>query len=1014
MFRKDYNFKVASVFLCILFICNTTLYPCPLSEDTLRAPSSAHVKSLSDAWYRKLKSHDLIMKSDNPKREITRFDPENIAIGEGTLQRYIKGLIESSEKFILVTSPQAAKQIRNWANQHRDDEALGSAVGKILENAIYVGPVHYKYVERYYRTAKQKYAKAKPQRIIGIGMGSVTVWAKIIGHKLDVDVDLIPSALSTNGVYVANVAIRDGEGIDFKVCGYKVGTARKVIIDLDFVGKNGRGNKSGAWDIFNSYVALEDWKLAVKHDKEKPDEAIYEAFLKLLEELDRHADEIAKNSEKGIKVLAEIAAEGSRLLTFFGSGRPKAGSEHILSDELERQVEIRTKGKKILHGEQVGVTTLLMAYLYGLDYKSLIDKAQRMGLELSLKSIGLTRQDLINALVNVEAREGRFSYFDVHTVDMSKAKEAVNAVFGEESLPEAEELPKPTKVTFLATSPLPAHPGVGRALGIGTLTRILRTKMENECTVQEMDMQFEDSVKSAVERISAAAPDILGISVRYNTLRQMEQILNEVQKTFKGRKLPFIVIGGVMPTFLAEALVGKYPFISIVRGEGELAMLELAKAIRSEESLYRVASLTFFDKKRNKIISNPQWNFSLKEISTGEHVTDLIPELLARKGVVWVSGSRGCPGDCSFCSVRAFREGKGWEPRPIKDLIAEIKAFYDLGAREFMFSDDAMLRGGPRRWRALAGGINGIGSDIKFQCSARADSVFSSEDDDHKRKERMEALAALHQAGLVEIYIGFESGSDIELNEYKKGTSVKINKRAIEVCRAVGIRVGGGFIMVGPFSDLDKIEANIRFIEEQEFLSEDNEDFIGDVFDILRVQKGAPILPVLSKEILLDERIEKTLFYNYRFIDPKVEKIVNEYKKLASGVDDFMYNLKFSVGAMTNAEEDTEDTIILNRFLLSFKKLDLALLKRLVFALRELDDFSEEEFKKAVTAYKDERRDLIIQLRRNLKNGKIKNPFVAETLMARIEEISFIELPINTAEGITQGALLCQAVSTCA
>lgn len=546
---------------------------------------------------------------------------------------------------------------------------------------------------------------------------------------------------------------------------------------------------------------------------------------------------------------------------------------------------------------------------------------------------------------------------------------------------------RPTKVVFLATSPLPAHPGVGRALGIDTLTRWLRRVMKDECSVQEIDIQYAGSLDKAVESALAAQPDVLGISVRYGTLKQTEEILGKLLD-IEERKRPLIVIGGVMPSFLAESIIRKYKSIVVVRGEGEVAMQELVKVVRHGGSLYEVPSLTFFDKTKGDVVSTLRRNLTLQELSDGEFTEDLIPELLARKGVVWVSSSRGCFWNCIFCSVREFRDGKTWEPRPIEDVIAEIKILYDHGVKGFMFADDEMLLGGTDRWIALAEGIKKIGADIRFQCSTRSDSIYSPHDNDQERQDRIKALMALRDAGLQEVYIGFESGSESQLKRYRKGVTVQTHKEAIRICRELGIRVGGGFIMFDPFMNLDEIEENLRFLEDMELISTKRKDFVGDVFDVMRIQEGAPILAMLREAGLLDERIEETLFYNYRFRDPKIGRIVDECSKLAYEIENFMYNLKFIVSAKVMREENAPETLTLNEFLVAFRLLDLDLLRSLVYASRASEYSYESEFNKAVAEFKDKRIQLIKKLWGILGRGGIRDKVAVEVLQARIKELS--------------------------
>lgn len=430
--RKTHKIiNIVLIFMLIgEFLCPNLSYSFSASSYSLRVPLISQDSELQNRektllinleaekrdpnWSRSKEGYDEIRRSDNPNKQITRFYPVSIEIGEGVVRAYITKLIESHEEFIVVTSLEAAEQMKDWNFPHKDE---------LLKHAIYVDKVHYKDVMRFYNEAKEKCNK--PQRIIGIGMGSVTDWAKIMEWKLDTEIDIIPSAMSTNAMFTSNVSIRASEGTNLEVGTWNVGAPRQVIIDLDFVQLNKRGNISGAGDLFSGWVALKDWDLVVKKHKEREDKDIYKKAHSVLEKLNEHASDIKENNKNGVRALAELARDVSKLMDDFRSGRPKAGSEHRLSDAIENE----TQGRRILHGEQVAVATILMGYFHGLDYKELYKMAEALGLPLSLDEIGLTKQDLINALVKVRPREGRFSYFDVNHITEDKAREVVEEIF---------------------------------------------------------------------------------------------------------------------------------------------------------------------------------------------------------------------------------------------------------------------------------------------------------------------------------------------------------------------------------------------------------------------------------------------------------------------------------------------------------------------------------------------------------------------------------------------------------
>lgn len=157
----------------------------------------------------------------------------------------------------------------------------------------------------------------------------------------------------------------------------------------------------------------------------------------------------------------------------------------------------------------------------------------------------------------------------------------------------------PTSIVFVATSKVPANKGMGRALGIETLGGFLQKNFGDRVAMRFIDLQYEEDAHGVVDALIVdPVVDILGISVRYATYGQMEEILERLSASsrIQREKRPFVVVGGVMPSFTASEIVGKFPFASVVKGEGELAMLELTRTIRSGGSLHEVPGLTFLMK----------------------------------------------------------------------------------------------------------------------------------------------------------------------------------------------------------------------------------------------------------------------------------------------------------------------------------------------------------------------------------------------------------------------------------
>jgi len=172
--------------------------------------------------------------------------------------------------------------------------------------------------------------------------------------------------------------------------------------------------------------------------------------------------------------------------------------------------------------------------------------------------------------------------------------------------------------------------------------------------------------------------------------------------------------------------------------------------------------------------------------------------------------SRGCPMDCSFCSVTVFN-GRLFRMRDIDDIIAELGA---IPERDIIFVDDD---------------LNGFSRKAKERCldlframaAARLDKQWITQvtinfGDD----EELPRLA--RAAGCAGVFIGLESTDTKSLALIRKdGTSQRRGlayyRENIERIRRNGIGVVGSFILGLDTQNMNTIVSDIlRFAEESE------------------------------------------------------------------------------------------------------------------------------------------------------------------------------------------------------
>ncbi|MCL1976885.1 MAG: B12-binding domain-containing radical SAM protein [Candidatus Bathyarchaeota archaeon] len=236
----------------------------------------------------------------------------------------------------------------------------------------------------------------------------------------------------------------------------------------------------------------------------------------------------------------------------------------------------------------------------------------------------------------------------------------------------------------------------------------------------------------------------------------------------------------------------------VVRGEGEYAMLEIAKTfIRGEGQINGIAGISY--KKDGCIIDNVSRDF-INDL-------DMLPFPLYDTliGKYPICGSmvtgRGCPYHCVFCAGKNIFGGK-YRFRSVDNVFEEIKLLYDkYGLRTFCFVDDTFTAV-PKRAEAICNRILQEHLDVAWWCETRADCIT---------KDLLELMA---KAGCKQLQYGVESGDNGVLRDIQKGTTVEMVERAVKSTFEAGILSRCSF-MIGHHSDTSESVGNtMQFIEK--------------------------------------------------------------------------------------------------------------------------------------------------------------------------------------------------------
>ena len=262
----------------------------------------------------------------------------------------------------------------------------------------------------------------------------------------------------------------------------------------------------------------------------------------------------------------------------------------------------------------------------------------------------------------------------------------------------------------------------------------------------EVVVYNEDIYQPDYSRIQA---DVVGISILTSTAKRGYAIA----KRFPKDK---VIIGGVHASLLPEEAL--HYCRQVVVGEAEEVIAEVVEGLRQEPIV------------QGRAIKNldtlPFPDFSLlKGYRPGSFI---LP----------VSTSRGCPFDCTFCSVtKVF--GREYRFRSPENVVEELKSHK---AKAVFFCDDNFAAF-PKRTSSL---LKLMKKETYFNwaCQVRCDVV-----------QDKELLTMMRQAGCRVVCIGLESVNPKTLEAYNKRQTLEDIVRAIKIFHRNRIKIHGMFVV---------------------------------------------------------------------------------------------------------------------------------------------------------------------------------------------------------------------------
>lgn len=394
-------------------------------------------------------------------------------------------------------------------------------------------------------------------------------------------------------------------------------------------------------------------------------------------------------------------------------------------------------------------------------------------------------------------------------------------------------------------------------LGLASIAAFLRSK---GIEVQLVHADISERLDVIWEKMNQNA-DFYGFSIYATNAKKVFAISDML----KEKRDNCIVFYGSQFASAAKGLIfdDNLSVDYIILGDGELPVYEL---VSHEEQGGGVLARPYILHRSSKS-DGTEFNRDIKDMVIPSR--DFIKE--CKENLYYtanIATSRGCYGNCSFCSSRIEKNVR-WQGRDMKDVYDEIKMIYEEhGIRSFMFVDASFedpVGYGKERISEFLEYI--LQDDIRyhFWCYLRAD-AFKPED-----KKLVENM---RKAGFTQVFVGIESYNESDLRLYNKRANLKANDEIMTLLRECDIGANIGFIMFNPYSTPEGLKDNYRY------LLRNRNYYLGNYTSQIVVRYNTALHKKLYDKKLLSDDFSYLNEMGYCYVDSQVSECVefiNEY-----------------------------------------------------------------------------------------------------------------------------------------
>lgn len=325
-----------------------------------------------------------------------------------------------------------------------------------------------------------------------------------------------------------------------------------------------------------------------------------------------------------------------------------------------------------------------------------------------------------------------------------------------------------------------------------------------EVVIYDAMSKFHD-MEQIRATIRTQKPDFIGVTAITATINAAIAVLKTGRE-----ELPeaTTLLGGIHPTFCYEEILAGHGDVVdyCVIGEGERTAPELLNAHRQGANPQHVRGIAFLRAGQIHKTEPRPFVENLDSLSPAWHLADWSDYplyFMDDSKVAILSSSRGCTHTCTFCSQHKFWQGT-YRRRSPQAFVAEIEHLSKTAGVNVFFIADEYPTYSRERWEKILDLLIEKQLGVHILLETVAGDILRDRDILHRYRE----------AGVLFIYIGVESTSDRQLEDFKKETRFEDSKKALQSIRDEGMIVESSLILGAPEETPASIKETLTLARE--------------------------------------------------------------------------------------------------------------------------------------------------------------------------------------------------------